>query len=73
MSCVHCGARGIARAMAKDQHEPMTWYIDYQCDNVYCGHTYRVRLKMTPYQPRKYTKSKGRESDQVQPTQKVSD
>ena len=32
--------------MAKDQHEPMTWYIDYQCDNVYCGHTYRVRLKM---------------------------
>ncbi len=40
--CPHCNSRGIARAMEKES--PVAWKIDFQCDDVTCGHTYRTRL-----------------------------
>ena len=49
IACPHCGARGIARSL--EQKDPLAWEIDYQCDNVVCGHTYRARLEMTPAEP----------------------
>ncbi|WP_415867853.1 ogr/Delta-like zinc finger family protein [Burkholderia ubonensis] len=49
IACPHCGARGIARSL--EQKAPLAWEIDYQCDNVVCGHTYRARLEMTPAEP----------------------
>ncbi|MFP3529480.1 ogr/Delta-like zinc finger family protein [Burkholderia sp. SIMBA_042] len=46
MPCPHCGARGIARAMLRTSD--LCWNVDFQCDNVLCGHTYRTALTMTP-------------------------
>ncbi|AOK63524.1 transcriptional regulator [Burkholderia ubonensis] len=46
IACPHCGARGIARSMEKQSD--IVWLIDYQCDDVTCGHTYRTRLEMEP-------------------------
>ncbi|WGS54913.1 ogr/Delta-like zinc finger family protein (plasmid) [Paraburkholderia sp. D15] len=46
IACPHCGARGIARAMEK--RSETDWEIDFQCDDVTCGHTYRTRLEMRP-------------------------
>nr|WP_275423980.1 ogr/Delta-like zinc finger family protein [Burkholderia pseudomallei] len=46
IACPHCGARGIARVL--EQKSALAWEIDYQCDDVVCGHTYRARLEMTP-------------------------
>ncbi|KWC13779.1 ogr/Delta-like zinc finger family protein [Burkholderia ubonensis] len=46
IACPHCGARGIARSMEK--LSDTVWLIDYQCDDVTCGHTYRTRLEMEP-------------------------
>ncbi|MFM0367883.1 Ogr/Delta-like zinc finger protein [Paraburkholderia aspalathi] len=46
IACPHCGARGIARAMKKES--VTVWMIDFQCDDVTCGHTYRTRLEMFP-------------------------
>jgi hypothetical protein len=46
IACPHCGARGIARAMEKESDT--AWMIDFQCDDVTCGHTYRTRLEMYP-------------------------
>ncbi|KFX61031.1 transcriptional regulator [Burkholderia sp. K24] len=46
ITCPHCGARGIARAMEKVSGTE--WMIDFQCDDVTCGHTYRSRLEMHP-------------------------
>nr|WP_269113213.1 ogr/Delta-like zinc finger family protein [Burkholderia territorii] len=46
MPCPHCGARGIARAMLRTSE--LCWNVDFQCDNVLCGHTYRTALRMTP-------------------------
>ncbi|WP_176058269.1 ogr/Delta-like zinc finger family protein [Paraburkholderia sp. BCC1876] len=46
IACPHCGARGIARAMEKKSCTQ--WEIDFQCDDVTCGHTYRTRLEMFP-------------------------
>ncbi|MFM0699508.1 ogr/Delta-like zinc finger family protein [Paraburkholderia sediminicola] len=46
IACPHCGARGIARAMEKESD--IAWMIDFQCDDVTCGHTYRTRLEMFP-------------------------
>ncbi|KVR77336.1 ogr/Delta-like zinc finger family protein [Burkholderia ubonensis] len=46
IACPHCGARGIARSMEKQSDT--VWLIDYQCDDVTCGHTYRTRLEMEP-------------------------
>ncbi|RQS10095.1 transcriptional regulator [Burkholderia sp. Bp9002] len=46
IACPHCGARGIARSM--EQQSDTVWLIDYQCDDVTCGHTYRTRLEMEP-------------------------
>ncbi|MGQ7934720.1 ogr/Delta-like zinc finger family protein [Paraburkholderia sp. D1E] len=48
IACPHCGARGIARAMEKTSDT--LWTIDFQCDDVTCGHTYRTRLEMYPPQ-----------------------
>lgn len=42
IACPHCSARGIARVL--EQKGQLVWEIDYQCDNVVCGHTYRARL-----------------------------
>jgi len=44
--CPHCNSRGIARAMEKESR--IAWKIDFQCDDVTCGHTYRTRLLITP-------------------------
>ncbi|WP_406867657.1 ogr/Delta-like zinc finger family protein [Paraburkholderia fungorum] len=44
--CPHCSTRGIARAMEKESQ--IAWKIDFQCDDVTCGHTYRTRLLITP-------------------------
>jgi len=44
--CPHCGARGIARAIEKESLT--SWMIDFQCDDVTCGHTYRTRVEMFP-------------------------
>lgn len=49
IACPHCGARGIARGL--EQKALLAWEIDYQCDDVVCGHTYRARLEMTPAAP----------------------
>ncbi|MDR5797461.1 MULTISPECIES: ogr/Delta-like zinc finger family protein [unclassified Caballeronia] len=46
IACPHCGARGIARAMEKVTDTE--YQIDFQCDDVTCGHTYRTRLEMFP-------------------------
>lgn len=46
IACPHCGARGIARAMEKKSDTE--YEIDFQCDDVTCGHTYRTRLEMFP-------------------------
>jgi hypothetical protein len=46
IACPHCNARGIARAMEKALDT--VWMIDFQCDDVTCGHTYRTRLEMYP-------------------------
>ncbi|QUN53146.1 ogr/Delta-like zinc finger family protein [Burkholderia cenocepacia] len=46
MPCPHCKARGIARAMEKVSDTE--WLIDFQCDQVTCGHTYRTRVQMAP-------------------------
>lgn len=46
IACPHCSARGIARAL--QQESETCWLIDYQCDDVMCGHTYRARLEMFP-------------------------
>ncbi|WP_175773416.1 ogr/Delta-like zinc finger family protein [Paraburkholderia phenazinium] len=46
IACPHCSARGIARAMEKKS--VTDWEIDFQCDDVTCGHTYRTKLEMFP-------------------------
>ncbi|SOE91844.1 Ogr/Delta-like zinc finger [Burkholderia sp. D7] len=46
IACPHCSARGIARAMEKKSETE--WEIDFQCDDVTCGHTYRTKLEMYP-------------------------
>jgi hypothetical protein len=47
--CPHCNARGVARAMEKESS--VAWKIDFQCDDVTCGHTYRTRLLITLGKP----------------------
>lgn len=47
--CPHCNSRGIARAMEKESS--VAWKIDFQCDDVTCGHTYRTRLLITRGMP----------------------
>ncbi|WP_184010745.1 MULTISPECIES: ogr/Delta-like zinc finger family protein [unclassified Paraburkholderia] len=49
MPCPCCGARGIARAM--QQTSALRWTVDFQCDRVTCGHTYRTELTMLPATP----------------------
>ncbi|VWB34204.1 bacteriophage transcriptional activator-related transcription regulator protein [Burkholderia lata] len=49
MPCPHCKARGIARVMLRTSD--LCWNVDFQCDNVLCGHTYRTALTMTPEGP----------------------
>ncbi|NML31803.1 ogr/Delta-like zinc finger family protein [Paraburkholderia antibiotica] len=49
MPCPCCGARGIARAML--QTSDLCWTVDFQCDRVTCGHTYRTELTMLPAAP----------------------
>ncbi|WLE59258.1 ogr/Delta-like zinc finger family protein [Burkholderia plantarii] len=44
--CPHCGTRGIARAMEKVSE--VEYLIDFQCDEVTCGHTYRTRIQFEP-------------------------
>jgi len=46
IACAHCGARGIARAL--ERKSETHYEIDFQCDDVTCGHTYRTRLEMYP-------------------------
>jgi hypothetical protein len=46
IKCPHCGARGIARSIEKVS--PTSWLLDFQCDDVTCGHTYRTQLDMYP-------------------------
>jgi hypothetical protein len=46
IACPHCDTRGIARTTEKESDT--VWMIDFQCDNVTCGHTYRARLQMFP-------------------------
>ena len=46
MPCPHCGARGIARG--KEQTDELHWIVDFQCDSVTCGHTYRTALTIEP-------------------------
>jgi ribosomal protein L37AE/L43A len=57
LTCAHCGTKGVARALKRVQRS--VWLIDYQCDNVTCGHTYRARLAVTEPRP-----MKGREKKQ---------
>lgn len=42
--CPYCGTRSIARALEK--LSDTSWLIDFQCDNVRCGHTYRTRIEL---------------------------
>lgn len=46
MPCPHCGARSIARALEK--LSDTQWLVDFQCDNVRCGHTCRTGIEMIP-------------------------
>ncbi|XBO30374.1 hypothetical protein ABIS02_23485 [Paraburkholderia fungorum] len=31
-----------------EKESQIAWKIDFQCDDVTCGHTYRTRLLITP-------------------------
>jgi hypothetical protein len=46
MPCPHCGTRGIARV--KRRTSDLCWNVDFQCDNVLCGRTYRTALTLMP-------------------------
>ncbi|MBR8314595.1 ogr/Delta-like zinc finger family protein [Burkholderia dolosa] len=46
MKCPHCGGRGVARAIQRLNDRTPTWIIDFQCDSVVCGHTYRTQLQL---------------------------
>lgn len=46
IACPHCRSRSIARAMEK--LSDTAWLIDFQCDNVRCGHACRTRIDLIP-------------------------
>ncbi|WGS49825.1 ogr/Delta-like zinc finger family protein [Paraburkholderia sp. D15] len=31
-----------------EKESPVAWKIDFQCDDVTCGHTYRARFQISP-------------------------
>ncbi|WP_186078698.1 ogr/Delta-like zinc finger family protein [Burkholderia gladioli] len=46
IACPYCDTRSIARALEK--LSDTAWLVDFQCDNVRCGHTCRTQIDLDP-------------------------